>query len=153
MNKENQLNSISGILAVLFFYAAVSKLMNYDQSKQEMLNQVFPRSIGEVLTWLVPTVELLLVGILLFTTTRLMGLWLSLILMIAFTLYIGIVMTGVFGRVPCSCGSLLKNMPYSIHLFFNIFFVALAGLGIYIEKRGRIKFNRWFHFNEKEANR
>lgn len=50
MKKETLLKIISGLLAALFFYAALSKLLDYEKSRQEMLNQVFPASIGETLT-------------------------------------------------------------------------------------------------------
>jgi hypothetical protein len=120
---------------LLWSYAAFSKLADLDKSRSEMLNQVFPMWIAEILYWLVPTLELGLCALLISTKTRLMGLYASLILMSSFTLYIGIVMTGVFGRVPCSCGGILNNMSYGTHLVFNLFFVALALFGIIIAKR------------------
>jgi hypothetical protein len=106
-----------------------------------MLNQVFPIWMADVLYWLIPTIEVGLCVLLVITKTRLMGLYGSLILMSSFTLYIAIVMTGVFGRVPCSCGGIFRNMSHGTHLLFNLFFVVLALLGIGLVKRWTTFYN------------
>ena len=41
MKRETTLKFICGSIAVLFFYAAFSKLMDYDKSVGEMRNQIF----------------------------------------------------------------------------------------------------------------
>jgi hypothetical protein len=143
---------ISISLIILWSYAAFSKFANLDKSHSEMLNQVFPAWMADILYWLIPTIEVGLCVLLVFTKTKLVGLYGSLILMSSFTLYIAIVMTGVFGRVPCSCGGILKNMSYSIHLFFNLFFVVLALLGIGLVKRWTT-FNTIKLFKRKEIAR
>ena len=106
-----------------------------------MMNQVFPIWMAEILYWLVPVIELgvcilLIIGIM--GKTRLMGLYASLILMSSFSIYIAITMTGIFGRIPCSCGGLLNNMSYGTHLIFNLFFVALALIGIALHKKSKV---------------
>ncbi|RYF12424.1 MAG: hypothetical protein EOO42_20135, partial [Flavobacteriales bacterium] len=103
-------------LATLFCYAALSKLFSYEQSKTEMLHQVFPVAWALVLSWLIPTVELMVVLLLLFKATQTLGLWASALLLFLFSIYIAVVMTSIFGRVPCSCGGILKNMSYGTHL-------------------------------------
>ncbi|WP_354357539.1 MauE/DoxX family redox-associated membrane protein [Pedobacter sp. UYP30] len=65
-----------------------------------------------------------------------------------FTLYIAIVMTGIFGRIPCSCGGILKNMSYATHLLFNVFFIALSHIGLVLENNWKIN-NRWFYFKKE----
>lgn len=144
MKKETILLLISGLIAAMFFYAAFSKLMDYDKSLDEMRNQIFPATIANILTWLIPTTEIMLTFLLLFPNTRKKALWASLVLLGAFTIYVGVVMSGVFGRIPCSCGGVLKNMSYGTHLMFNLFFVSLALLGLAIEN-GWILFNRFFN--------
>jgi hypothetical protein len=128
-------------LIILWSYAAFSKFADLDKSHSEMLNQVFPIWMADVLYWLIPTIEVGLCVLLVFTKTKLAGLYGSLILMSSFTLYIAIVMTGVFGRVPCSCGGIFRNMPYGTHLLFNLFFVVLALLGIGLVKRWTTFYN------------
>ncbi len=140
MKKESILLVVSGLIAALFFYAAMAKLMDYDKSLSEMRNQIFPVFIAKTLTWLIPVIEIVLSLLLLFPSSRKMALWASLFLLIAFTLYIAIVMTGVFGRIPCSCGGILENMSYGNHLMFNLFFIAIAIFGLLTEN------NKWFNF-------
>lgn len=144
-HKEITLKIIAGVIAALFFYAAISKLIDYDKARREMLNQVFPKNVSEVLAWLVPAAELLLIPLLIYTPTRPKGLWISLGLLTAFTGYIAVVMTGIFGRVPCSCGGILEQLSYGMHLLFNLFFMLVAFMGIAIEK-GWLVNKRWFHF-------
>lgn len=135
--KETYITVITGIIAALFFYAAYSKLIDYDKSSNEMHNQVFPSFVSSILTWLIPAIEIILMLGLLFPITRIKALWASLVLLILFTSYIGIAMTGIFGRIPCSCGGILENMSYGTHFIFNLCFIAVALLGILIEN------NRW----------
>ncbi|RYD96815.1 MAG: hypothetical protein EOP54_12740 [Sphingobacteriales bacterium] len=136
-------------LATLFCYAAMSKLLNYEQSEQEMLNQVFPQSVAIVLTWLVPSVELLVTMLLLIKTTQHIGLWVAALLLLAFSVYISVVMTGAFGRVPCSCGGILKSMSYGTHLVFNLFFMFLA-IGALILVKVDLG-NKWFYAKERRS--
>ncbi|KQB99885.1 MauE/DoxX family redox-associated membrane protein [Pedobacter sp. Hv1] len=149
MKKENVLQLISGLIAALFFYAAMSKLIDYDKSIGEMRNQIFPVAIAKVLTWMIPSIEITLVFLLLFRNTRKKALWASLFLLTAFTLYIAIVMTGVFGRIPCSCGGILKNMSYGTHLIFNLFFITLASLGLAVDN-GWISYNRFVNLKNRK---
>ncbi len=114
-----------------------------------MLNQIFPRAVSLVLVWVVPVAELMIVGLLFYKPSRLLGFYAALMLLFAFSLYISTTMTGVFGRVPCSCGGILKHMSYWTHLAFNFFFIVMAVLGIALEKRWKA-INRWFHFFVRE---
>lgn len=135
MRKEIILQGIATVIALLFCYAALSKLTDFTQSKSEMLNQVFPESIALILVWVIPVLEIFIVAILLYKPLRLTGFYASLILLALFTIYIAITMTRVFGRIPCSCGGILKHMSYSVHLIFNIFFLLLALTGILLKRK------------------
>lgn len=126
---------IAGLLAAMFFYAAVSKLSDFETSKQEMINQVFSRPVALQLVWLVPLIELIVCGLLLFSRTQLAGLYASFIMMSIFSLYISITMSGVLDEIPCSCGGILKNMGYGTHLVFNLFFLSVAFLGISVKEQ------------------
>jgi len=136
------INLITAALIFLWVYAAMSKLINYEQSRSQMLNQVFSKNIAKFLVWAVPLTELLLSGLLSFFKTRLIGLYGSLILLISFTVYIGLVMNHVFGRVPCSCGGVLSKMSWEQHLIFNVVFIVLTIgailLSTYLKKGGNM---------------
>lgn len=135
LNRNNYINLIAGICALLFFYAAASKLMDYELSKRQMLNQVFPVALAKVLVWAVPVVELLIAPALLYQPLRLKGFYAFTGLMLAFTLYIAVAMSGVFGRIPCSCGGVIRHMGYWMHLGFNLVFIVLAIIGIVLDRK------------------
>ncbi|WP_316747112.1 MauE/DoxX family redox-associated membrane protein [Pedobacter gandavensis] len=149
MKKEDVIKVVAITIACLFSYAALSKLADYEKSHGEMMNQVFPGWIAGILAWIIPAVELILAILLVIQVTSKKALWASLILLSLFTVYIAIVMTGVFGRVPCSCGGILKNMSYGVHLIFNLFFVLLASIGLAIDK-GWTGYNRLLNLKKRK---
>ena len=126
---------IPGMLVLMWSYAAASKLLDYETSRSQMLNQVFSHRIANTLVWAVPATELILAGCL-FLWQRL-ALYASFILLSLFTLYIGVVMTGIFGRIPCSCGGILEQMSWGQHLVFNLFFIAITILGLNLNDRDK----------------
>ena len=136
VNKSlNLQHTCAACIAVMLCYAALIKLTNYQTSKEQMLNQVFPEAIALQLTWLVPVTELVIAIALVVKSTMLKALYAALVLMILFTLYISLTMTGIFGRIPCSCGGILKQMSYTTHLLFNLCFIILAIIGIKTDQR------------------
>jgi uncharacterized membrane protein YphA (DoxX/SURF4 family) len=150
MKKENIVKVIAIIIACLFTYAAISKLSDYDKSSWEMRNQIFPVWTAVILTWLIPSIELLLALLVLIPLTRKIALASSLVLLLLFTIYIAVVMTGVFGRIPCSCGGILKDMSYGYHLIFNLFFASLAFIGLAIDG-GLMLFNRILTYKKRKG--
>jgi len=140
-------NICAALIAIMLCYAALSKLTAYQLSKEQMLNQVFPNVIALQLTWLIPVVELLITLTLVFEKTMLKGFYASLLLMTAFSIYISLTMSGLFGRTPCSCGGVLKNMSYATHLLFNMAFIILAIIGIKSDQRWLD--HKWLNFKKK----
>lgn len=123
---------IAVLLIILFCYAAIAKLMDIDEFRRQLANQELPEWSKAPLLWLIPGSELLLSVLLAFSQTRKIGYWGSAILMSLFSGYIGLVVIGYFDRVPCSCGGVLRSMSFETHLVFNLFFLALTIIGIYM---------------------
>lgn len=121
---------ISALLISLFVYASVSKLLAYDDFRGALLNQPIPSWGAAILSWLLPIAELVTAGLLMSSRLRLLGLYASCFLMLIFTGYVGFILAGGFGRIPCSCGGILKNMGWHVHFIFNIFFLLLTVVGI-----------------------
>ena len=119
----------SWLLAILFTYTAISKLIDWSGTQSAMYNQVFPIWMADILLILLPVLELLVAVMVLIPSVRRYGLMLSILLMAAFTLYIGIVVTGIFGRVPCSCGGVISLLDWKSHLVFNLVILGLAVIG------------------------
>jgi putative oxidoreductase len=128
---------IPALIILLFIYTAVSKLVDFDQFKAQMYNQTLPHEVATVLIWTLPGVEILGAMLLAFERTRLIGFYLSSILMFLFTGYISLVLLDFFSRIPCSCGGVIKSLDWKTHLVFNLFFLLLSILGIFIINRER----------------
>ena len=123
---------ISAALTILFCYAAITKLIDLAEFRRALANQELPSWSKAPLVWLIPGSELLLSLLLVVPATRIVGLYGSAILMALFTGYVGLVFIGYFDRVPCSCGGVLRAMGFGTHLVFNLFFLILSMVGIYI---------------------
>ncbi|MDF0718197.1 hypothetical protein PY092_18690 [Muricauda sp. 334s03] len=121
--------TISLLLIVLFIYAATSKLWDFGQFKVQLGQSPVLTAYADGLAWMVPGVEYLLALLLLFNGTRLAAFYSSLALMVMFTTYILLVLN-FSDYIPCSCGGVLEDLGWTEHIVFNLFFVALAIIGI-----------------------
>jgi putative oxidoreductase len=137
MKRNLIIEVICSLLILLFVYTASSKLIALTTTYQEMNNQPFPNWMTPYLVWGISLLELAIASLLLFNRTKKAGLWSSLILMTLFTGYIGAILLRFFDRVPCSCGGVLKQLGWTNHLYFNLFFVAIAAIGLWLIKKER----------------
>jgi putative oxidoreductase len=128
---------ITAVLTILFFYTAVTKLLDMEEFRRQLANQTLPGWTVAPLLWLIPLSELLVSILLVFNSTRRIGFYGAAILMLLFTGYVGLVLLNVFGRVPCSCSNLIRNMGFKAHFFFNLFFLTLSIVGIYTSNQQR----------------
>lgn len=134
--KASQISKlVTAALLMLYFYTAVSKILDYAQFQRQMLNQTLPAWAAHLVVWLLPPAELLTVLLLTTQSMRLAGMWFSTALMGAFTGYVALVLLDFFGRRPCSCGGVISNMSFEGHLVFNLFFLGLSVLGIILTRK------------------
>ena len=124
-------DTIAALFVILFAYTDISKIIDLETFEWQMLNQPLPRWINRILIWFIPTVEIIIVFLLVFKRTQWYGLASSALLMIAFTIYVAAVVLHFFDRVPCSCGGVLRSMSWEGHLVFNLFFTVLSGVGVW----------------------
>jgi putative oxidoreductase len=129
---------LNALLIILFLYTAVSKLTGHRVFRAMLLKSPLLGKYAGTLWWAIPTVELILVLLLLFPATRMKGLIGSIFLLAVFTTYI-IYMVLYVPNLPCGCGGVLKELSWKQHIYFNLFFtgiaLALAGLKIFIKGR------------------
>jgi len=137
MKTKVTIDLISALLILLFVYTAVSKLADFDQFNMQMYNQTLPHDVATVLIRTLPGIEILTALLLLFERSRLLGFYISGFLMLLFTGYVALVLLNYFGRVPCSCGGVIKALGWKMHLVFNSFFLLLTVLAIIIIHRER----------------
>lgn len=121
---------ICAIFIVLFAYAAISKLVEFEKFKAQLGQSPLTTAFASTVAWGIPFIELALSGMLAFGKTRLAALYGSFTLMIMFTTYI-IVILKFSDYVPCSCGGILEKLGWTEHLLFNMFFTLLSMLGIF----------------------
>ena len=122
------------LFILLFVYAASTKLMEYEKFRVQIGQSPVLTSIGGWISWLVPTIELLIAFMLIIPRLRLLALYASFSLMVMFTAYIFIILN-YSPFVPCSCGGILEKMGWEEHLVFNSVFVLLALTAILLLSR------------------
>ncbi|MFH6960659.1 MauE/DoxX family redox-associated membrane protein [Flavobacterium aquidurense] len=122
---------VSFLYILLFVYAAISKLLDFENFQVQLGQSPLVSSFAGIVSWAVPVIELLIAGLLLFSSTRFLAMWSAFSLMTVFTAYIFIILN-YSPFVPCSCGGILEKMGWKEHLIFNIVFMILAAAGILI---------------------
>lgn len=123
------LEIISCLLILLFVYAALSKLLDYDTFRVQLGKSPFITDFAPIIAWALPVGEILVGLFLAFKRTRLLGLYISLFLMTMFTAYIYIMLHYSY-YIPCSCGGILSKMGWDTHFWFNVGFTLLSATGI-----------------------
>lgn len=136
MNLKNikaiMLDVIIFLLAILFIYASVSKLIVIEEFRGQLTQSpLVPQSFVLLLSYAIPMAELVLVVLLYIEKTKLLALYLSFSVMIGFTMYLALLLS-IDETLPCSCGGILGTLGFVPHLYFNTFFVLLSFVGILI---------------------
>lgn len=130
----------SSLLILLFLYAAISKLSDITLFEHQLSLQPFPNWMSQLFIWLIPSVELLVVFLLFFEFTRKFGFITSTLLLILFTIYIGLILLKFWDHIPCACGGMISWLGWKAHFWFNLFFLTLSIIGIYSSKERRSAF-------------
>lgn len=132
--KNRTADIICLLYILLFVYAAVSKILDFENFRVQLAQSPLLSAYAEIIAPLVLAVELLTVLLLSFTRTRKSGLYACLFLMSAFTVYIYIILN-YSDFIPCSCGGILEKMGWTTHLVFNVFFILLSLTAILLLER------------------
>jgi len=129
MKKSLFVEGVCLAFIVLFVYAAVNKLMDYQKFKVQLEQSPLLNSFAGWVAWFIPACEILISCMLAFTRTRLAGMYACFSLMILFEAYIFTV-TRFSEHVPCACGGILGKLGWSAHFIFNGCWVAAALAGV-----------------------
>ncbi|QNK61109.1 hypothetical protein H7F33_11005 [Pedobacter sp. PAMC26386] len=121
---------IIALFILLWAYASIPKFRNIRYFKEVMESQAIPKWMAQLLTWLLPITELSIIGLLIFEKTRLIGMYATLIMMLAFTVYVGGIMFHVYNKYPCPCGGLFTRIGWRKHFKLNLILSALALIGV-----------------------
>lgn len=131
MKRSILLEIVSFLFVVLFVYAATAKLLDYQKFVIQVGQSPLLIPFAGWVAWFIPTVEILIAILVATPKLRTIGLYASFTLMAMFTAYI-IAILNTKGYVPCSCGGILEKLGWTEHLIFNIIFVILSLIGIFL---------------------
>ena len=110
--------------------------MEYAVFKEQIAESPILKPVAPFIAWALPLTEFLVSILLIIPRWRLKGLYASLMLMVAFTIYIGAIMA--FNKeLPCSCGGIISELSWQGHLIFNSVFILLAFAGVLLERQIR----------------
>ena len=134
MKRTIILEIITLLMLSLFFYAAISKIMDNTLFKEQLAGSPILKPVAGMIAWLLPAIELAVVILLIVPHWRLKGLYTSFGLLVIFTIYI-LAMMATSDRLPCSCGGLLELLSWKAHIVFNSAFMGLAFEGVMLERK------------------
>lgn len=130
-HRKHIVTVIALLYIFLFTYAAVSKLVDFENFRIQVGQSPILTSFADWIIWIVPLSELIIAVLLALPKYRLPALFASFSLMVMFTTYIVLIIK-YSPFVPCSCGGVLDKMGWNEHLVFNIVFALLAVTGIFM---------------------
>ena len=125
---------IAAFFIILFIYTAINKLSAISQFQNVLTKSPVIGKMAYPIGWIIPVSELAIVALLFFPVTRSAGIYCSLLLMSAFTIYL-VYMLAFSPWLPCSCGGVLSKMSWKQHILFNISFIVLALCAILIRRK------------------
>lgn len=132
--KKYIVDIIAALLILLFMYAAVSKLLDYDTFKLQLGKSPYLTAYAASIAWLVPVTELIICIMLIVPPIRIAGFLASFFMMLLFTGYIYLMLYHS-SYLPCSCGGILSRMSWEDHFYFNIVFTLLSLTGSLLVKQ------------------
>lgn len=125
---------ISYLLVFLFVYAGTIKLLDVQKFYVQIGQSPMLAGIAKFIAWFIPLTEIGVSLLVVLPATRLAGLVGSFGLMTLFTSYI-VAILGFSENIPCACGGVLQSLGWWEHLVFNIAFLLLSVVGIFIYRR------------------
>jgi len=130
-NRSVLIDIISAAFVLLFVYAALSKILDFEKFRVELGKSPVLNVFAGFIAISVPLFEIVIAILLIIRKSQLFALYASFTLMTLFSTYI-ITILKFSSYIPCSCGGILSNMSWIQHLLFNIGFVVLGGIAIII---------------------
>ena len=131
MKRELVIDVIIFLFILLFLYASLSKLIDYQKFDLQIRKSPLLTPFAGILAILVPVFEIVISLALMIDRFRLIGLYAFFTLMTMFTAYIFVILQ-FSDYIPCSCGGILQNMNWRQHLVFDIVIVLLSMIAVFI---------------------
>lgn len=119
-----QINTL--ILLFVLVYTGLAKWINFNEFSRSMYSQPLPRWLTSILIYLIPTVEIIAAIMLIPQQIRQWGLWITSILMTAFTVYVFYIRFSALENTTCPCGGLFSQLNWNQHTWVNTLITMLA---------------------------
>lgn len=123
--KKYVVEVICYLYILLFVYAAVSKLLDFENFKAQIGQSPLLSPFADFISVSVIVVEIIIAIMLSIPKVKYTALLLVAALMSMFTAYIVIILN-YSSFIPCSCGGILEKLGWGEHLVFNSVFLLLA---------------------------
>jgi len=152
--KHIALQSIRIFLMIFWLYVALDKLWDLQAFHRALQKQPFPKWWADALYWSLPLFELGIALLFVFASSRgkddrrdllnkqrllphvarrtdvvFNPYHLSALLLLIFSIYIGLGVAGFYSKRPCGCASVFNGLSWDWHLLVNIGLLALSLLG------------------------
>lgn len=135
MKRKIIIEAICFLLIFLFAYTGASKLIDHNVFSLQLYQAPVLSKYREAVSLILPISELLVATLLAIKLTRLIALYVSLIMLVTFTIYLAGML--LFSKnLPCHCGGVISQMTWQQHLVFNLFFIILTMTGILLMLNG-----------------
>lgn len=128
------LEIIIALLILLWVYTVISKWGNHQAFYRQLSWNPTTTGYQDILFYVLPGFELLAALFLLLKPMLWYGLILSAGLMFVFSAYVFYVIFIDPTKATCTCGGVLSAMTWKQHLIFNISYLLLSCIGIYLYK-------------------
>ena len=135
MNRINSVvETIVALLVFLFLYTALSKYADQTTFKFSLHMSPILKGYSSIIAIAIPSIELIIVALLIIPKTRLWGLYSSVSLLSLFTIYlIGIILFSK--NLPCGCGGIINQLSWKGHILLNTIFISFSIFGIMSQKK------------------
>ncbi|OFV12103.1 hypothetical protein HMPREF3127_17180 [Sphingobacterium sp. HMSC13C05] len=127
---------IRAAMVLFWVYVGMEKLWQLEAFKIALEQQPVISYLAPVLFLLLPFMEIG-VGVLLAMPSQRLVAWgwkVSTLLIIVFSIYIGLGVLHVYDKKPCMCTSFLSNISWTTHLIFNLIILGLSIIGLLLHR-------------------
>lgn len=124
-------NGSRWLIVIMFTYAAISKVADFSNFKLQLRKSPVLSQFSSYISVIVPIIEII-ISILLISSLakyRILGYYMSWFVLSVFTIYLLFLLSSSY-NIPCSCGGILGNLPWDVHIYFNLFFIIISGIGV-----------------------
>lgn len=131
MKRNTLIEIIAALFILLFVYTAASKLFEFSSFRKVLSTSALIGNKAPVVAWALPLMEFGISLLLFASRTRRQGLWGAMLLVAGYLAYMLFLSSGF----SANYAGVFRNMSWTQHLIFNIFFMLLAVLALWWDSK------------------